>query len=302
MRIVITGGAGFIGSHLVEGLARVKADVKVIDNLSSGKIENIRPSSKKIKFVKGDIRDLALLKKEFKDYGVVLHQAAIIEVVKSVRNPLNTNDVNVNGTLKVLLAAKDAGIKRVVFASSAAVYGDKENVRENSELSSRSPYATTKIAGEEYCRLFYHLYGLETVILRYFNIYGKGQPSNTSYGAVIPNFISALQKGKKPTIFGDGKQTRDYVYVKDIVAANLLALKKKSAVGKTFNVASGESVSILDLFSTVSKILKKRVRPKFSKEREGDIKYSSANIENSINYLGYLPKYNIEKGIRDMLK
>jgi len=307
MKTIVTGGAGFIGSHIVEDLIARGEEVKVIDNLSAGKKENLKNVWKKIGFVKGDIRNLSLLKKEFRNADAVFHEAALIQVAKSVENPLETNEANVDGTLKVLLAARDSGIKKVIFASSCAVYGEKERCGEQDKLDPKSPYAISKLIGEQYCKLFNQLYGIETVCLRYFNVYGKRQPSNTSYGAVVPNFISALKQGKQVTIFGDGKQTRDFVHVQDVARANILALKK-GLIG-VFNVGSGKSTSILDLYEIISDVLGKDAEgsergagPRFEAARKGDVRHISADMEKAIKVLGFKPIYSISNGVRDVLK
>lgn len=300
MRVIITGGTGFIGSHLAEELIKLKNiyEVKVIDNLSKGTLENIKHVLGEVEFVKGDVRNFSFLKTEFEGYDVVFHKAALIEVPKSIKNPLNTNDINANGTLKVLLAARDCGVNKVVFASSCAVYGENKKAKEEDKLKPSSPYAVTKIVGEEYCKLFSRLYGLETVCLRYFNVYGKRQPSNTNYGAVIPNFINALKNNEQPIIFGDGKQTRDFVYVKDVVKANILALKK--GVKGTYNIGSGKRTSIIQLYNLISSILNKKIRPRFKKAREGDIKHSLADISKAKKVLGFRPEYDITKGLKEI--
>ena len=299
MKIIITGGAGFIGSHLVETLSE-KAEVKVIDNLSSGKLENIKPFLDKIKFVEGDILDLEFLKEEFLGYDYLIHLAASIEVVsKSFEQILDINKINVEGTLKVLIAAKEAGIKRVVFASSCAVYGNQERGIENAITRPISPYASTKLIGENYCN-FFNGVGLEIVNLRFFNVYGKRQ--NLDYAAVIPTFINLIKQEKQPIVYGNGKQTRDFVYVKDVVEACILAIEKEEAAGETFNIAAGKSITILELIDVINKILDKDIKPIFKDSRKGDIIKSSADTEKAKKILGFEAKYNLEQGIRDILK
>ncbi len=298
-KIVIIGGAGFIGSHLVEEL-HDKAEVKVIDDLSTGKLENIQPWLNKIKFVRGSIRDLEFLKKEFQGYDYVLHHAASVEVVAhSFEKILDTNDINVDGTLKVLIAAKETGIKRVVFASSCSVYGNRSIAVEDWQTQPISPYAAAKLAGEHYCKFFHNVFGIETVNLRYFNVYGKRQ--NPHYAAAIPTFINLIKNDKQPVVYGTGEQTRDFVYVKDVVRANILALKEKNAVGGTFNIAQGKSISVLELINTINKIFNKNIQPKFEKARPGDIIKSIADVEKAKRLLNFEAKYSVEEGIKDML-
>ncbi len=301
MKIVIIGGAGFIGSHLVEELAdKAEVEVKVIDDLSTGKLENIQPFLNKIKFVKGGIRDLELLRREFKGYDYVLHHAASVEVVaQSFARILETNDINVDGTLKVLIAAKEAGIKRVIFASSCSVYGDRNIAVEDWQINPISPYAAAKLAGEHYCNFFHNVFGLETVNLRYFNVYGKRQ--NPAYGAAILTFINQIKNDKQPIVYGTGEATRDYIFVKDVVRANLLAMNAKNAAGETINIASGKSISVLELIETINKIFKKDIKPKFEKARPGDIVKSVADAEKAKRLLSFEAEYSIEDGIRDML-
>jgi len=294
MNVLITGGAGFIGSHIADRFLKAGYKVKVLDNLSAGKKENL-PN---VKFVKGDIRNLKLLLKEFKGIDYVIHNAALISVPESIEKPSLYNDVNVNGTLNVLIAAQKNKVKKVVLASSAAVYGNaKVPIKENTKLDPLSGYALNKIIGEQYFQLF-NKYGLKTVVLRYFNVFGPRQNLKSAYAAAIPIFINKLLSGSKATIFGDGKQTRDFIYVKDVAEANLLAVKKKSADGKILNIASGRKISINQLVKKISN----KLQSKHTKERPGDIKHSLASVKESKKILGNYQKHTLEKGLKETVE
>ena len=301
MNVVITGGAGFIGSNLVNALLDRDYDVTVIDNLSTGKLDNIRnllENNKNLNFIQGDIRDLSLLQKIFNNKDYVFHLAAISSVAKSVENPILVDEVNIRGTLNILVAARDTSIKKVVFASSAAVYGDTRELpkREDMPPNPLSPYAVSKLTGEYYCRVFSELYDLKTISLRYFNVYGARQDPNSEYAAVIPKFIHRILDNKPPIIYGDGSQTRDFIYVKDIVRANLLAIEKKDITG-VFNIASGRKTSINTLANMIMDILDRKLKPIYEKPREGDIKDSYADISKAKNKLGFKPLYTLEDGL-----
>ena len=301
MNVVITGGAGFIGSNLVNALLDRDYDVTVIDNLSTGKLDNIRnllENNKNLNLIQGDIRDLSLLQKIFNNKDYVFHLAAISSVAKSVENPILVDEVNIRGTLNILVAARDTSIKKVVFASSAAVYGDTRELpkREDMPPNPLSPYAVSKLTGEYYCRVFSELYDLKTISLRYFNVYGARQDPNSEYAAVIPKFIHRILDNKPPIIYGDGSQTRDFIYVKDIVRANLLAIEKKDITG-VFNIASGRKTSINTLANMIMDILDRKLKPIYEKPREGDIKDSYADISKAKNKLGFKPLYTLEDGL-----
>ena len=304
-KVVITGGAGFIGSHLAEELAE-NNEVIVIDNLSTGKIENIKHlmDNEKIIFKKGDIRDLDFLKKEFEGADYIFHQAAIVSVPFSTKNPFLTNEVNVSGTLNVLMAAKENSVKKVVYASSCAVYGNNPNLPLKEEMlpTPLSPYAASKLASEAYCNVFAYVYGLPTASLRYFNVYGPRQDAASPYAAVIPKFIERVRNGKPPIIYGDGKQTRDFIYVKDVVKANILAAESK-ATG-VFNIASGKAISIEELAYKIIEIAgkNKNIKPLYEKPRPGDIKHSVADIFKAREKLGFQPNYSLEKGLNEIVK
>lgn len=298
---LVTGGAGFIGSHLVEELIKRGERVRVIDNLSTGRKENIEPFLSEIEFIEGDIRDLGLVRKVMDGVGYVLHQAAVPSVPRSVRDPLATNSANVDGTLNVLIAARDAGVKRVVYASSSSVYGDTPVLpkHEGMKPEPRSTYAVSKLVGEFYCQVFYHVYGLETVALRYFNVFGPHQDPKSEYAAVVPKFITALLHGEPPVIFGDGEQSRDFTYVSNIVEANLLAAKAEQVAGEVFNIACGERITINELARLLIEIIgvSCHLQPKYAPPRPGDVRHSLADVSKARELLGYKVKVDIREGL-----
>jgi len=298
-KYIVTGGAGFIGSNLVKELVRRGQTVKVIDDLSTGRKANLKDVISQIEFVKGDITDLKLLQKEFKGWDFVLHQAAFISVPGSIMAPLESNETNITGTLNVLIAARDQKIKRVVLASSTAVYGDSlpEIKKEDSPLCPLSPYALHKAVNESYAQLFYKLYGLETVCLRYFNVFGPNQDPKSEYAAVIPKFITAMLRDERPVVFGDGLQSRDFNYVFNNVEANILASQAKGAAGEVFNIASGQSMTLLELIAVINQVLGKNIQPTYKKPRLGDIKISKANITKAKKILGNKPVVSFQKGL-----
>lgn len=302
-RIVVTGGAGFIGSNIARALCE-ENDVIVIDNMSTGRRENLRGLEGRIRFVECDINDINMLKGEFESVDYVLHQAALPSVQRSIADPMTTNRSNVDGTLSVLVAARDCGVRRVVFASSSAVYGDSPELpkRESAAPRPMSPYAVTKLVGEEYCRVFYEIYGLECVSLRYFNVFGPGQDPASEYAAVIPRFINAVLSGSQPVVYGDGEQTRDFVYVKDVVRANILACLSPRAAGLAINIGTGYATSLNRLLDSIRRILKKDIRPIYTEPRPGDLRDSVADITLAKEVLGYVPEYGLEDGLKEMLK
>jgi len=299
--VLITGGAGFIGSNLAIELVNRGYNVKIFDNLMTGKISNIKQLLKNIIFIKGDIRNLNLLKDAINDVDCIIHEAAQPSLAKSLADPVLTNEINIDGTLNVLLAAKNSKVKRVVYASSAAVYGDiaKLPIVETAELEPISPYAVTKLAAEYYCLVFNRVFDLETVCLRYFNVFGPNQDTKSEYATVIPKFINVMLKNQSPTIFGDGKQTRDFIYVKNVVEASVLAMKKKKAVGEIFNIASGIKTNLNELVEKINEILDKTIEPIYTNPRRGDIEHSVADIKKAEKLLDYKVKYSLEKGLRD---
>ncbi len=300
-RVIVTGGAGFIGSHLTEELVRRDYQVAILDNLSTGRKENIKEllNKNKVQFIRGSITNLPLLKELFQGATYVFHQAAIPSVPKSVKDPLATNEVNITGTLNVLLAAKDSKVKKVIYASSSSVYGDTPTLpkREDMVPCPQSPYAVSKLAGEYYCRVFQEVYGLTTVCLRYFNVYGPRQDPESQYAAVVPRFLSWAYKGKSLVIFDDGEQTRDFTFVADAVAANILAAEG-SASG-VFNTGTGESITINEMARLVIRLTGNKVKTVHQEPREGDIRHSLADIAKAKAF-GYQPGYNLEKGLEEL--
>lgn len=297
---VVTGGAGFIGSHLARRLVENGSRVRVIDNLVSGNLENLKGIEDSIVFLCGDIRDLRFLRTVFIGAEVVFHQAALTSVPESIENPLLVNEVNITGTVNVLTAAKECGVKRVVIASSSAVYGNSQILPKSEDLTPEpvSPYAITKLAGEMYSKFFSQFSGVETVCLRYFNVYGPRQNPNSEYAAVIPRFISRMLHGKRPIVYGDGEQSRDFVYIDDVVEANLLAASADGVAGECFNIASGVSFSLNELVELINRLLGTRLRPKYESPRVGDVKHSCASIEKARKLLGYAPTTSLEQGLR----
>ncbi len=300
MKYIITGGAGFIGSHLAEELVKRRKKVVIIDNLATGNIKNLDSIKTKVEFIHGDILDISLLKKTFGKNDIIFHQAALPSVARSIQDPLLSNRVNVEGTLNVLVAARDNKAKRVIFASSSSVYGDSVKLpkTESMCINPKSPYALTKFTAETYMRLFYKLYGLETVSLRYFNVFGPRQDPTSQYSAVIPRFITMIKEGKSPIIFGDGKQSRDFTYVANVVNANILASESKIAPGEFMNVACGERFTLLRLLKELEKIIGKKANTIFSDERKGDVKHSLADIRKAKELIGYDVKVKFTEGLK----
>ena len=302
--VLITGGAGFIGSNIASELLNRNYNVKVLDNLSTGRKVNLEPIIDKIKFIQGDINDDALLKQELTDVDFILHQAALPSVPRSIESPMDSHTHNATGLLNVLEAAKQAKIKRVVYASSSSVYGDAEEKYKSEVLPTDplSPYAAAKIMGEHYCKIFYQLYGLETVSLRYFNVFGPNQDPQSDYAAVIPLFIKAILKNEEPTIFGDGEQSRDFTFVKNNVEANILAMtSSKAGHGEAINIACGKSYTLNDLVEGINKILGKNIKAKFTDPRPGDIKHSLADISKAKNLLDYQVEVDFEEGLKQTI-
>ena len=302
-RIVITGGAGFIGSNIARMLCSDNS-VSIIDNLSTGKLENLSDIKESIDFISGDITEVEALMKAFRSADYVLHLAALPSVQRSIDDPITANLHNVDGTLKVLVAAMDCGVKRVIFSSSSAVYGDGPEQPKIETLipMPMSPYAVTKVAGEYYCRVFNDIYGLETVSLRYFNVFGPGQDTSSQYAAVIPKFIQSISHGRPLTIYGDGEQSRDFVYVADVAAANALACTAEKAAGRVINIASGKRTTVNELADILGKILSKDVNPLHVDPPPGEIKHSSADISAARELLGYEPGYDVMSGLKDMIE
>jgi dTDP-glucose 4,6-dehydratase len=303
--VLVAGGAGFIGSHIVDKLIDANAKVTVIDNLFAGQLENIEQhkKNKNFRFIKGDIRNLKLVKETIKSVDFVINAAAVVSVPRSIENPLLVNEVNVKGTLNLLKASLDSDVKRFIQASSASVYGDAQTLPVCEDFAPKplSPYAVSKLAADNYASVFYQVYGLETVCLRYFNVYGPRQ-ANNPYSGVITIFANDLLSNRAPKIFGDGKQTRDFVFVEDVASANLLALTK-NAVGEIFNIASGKATTINKLIQILQKTMgKKNLKPVHQEPRAGDIRFSYASIEKARTRLGYAPKVSLENGLKELVQ
>ena len=304
-KFLVTGGAGFIGSNTVEELLNLGHEVKVLDNLLTGKKENISEFINDIEFIKGDIKDLETVRKSVKGVEYVIHLAALGSVPRSVKDPILTNEVNINGTLNVLIASRDEGVKRLVYSSSSSVYGKNPALpkKENMIPKPISPYAVSKLTGEYYCRVFYETYGLETVSLRYFNIYGKKQDPFSQYSAVVPSFIDAMLKGHRPVIFGDGGQSRDFTFIEDCVQANIKACFAPEAVGEVFNISYGKRVTVNELFYKIQEILNKdEIEPVYKAQRPGDVRHSLADTSRARKLLGFNPHYDIESGLRKTIE
>ncbi len=301
-KILITGGAGFIGSNLARELV-TNNQVTIIDNLFTGRKENIADLIDKgsAKFIEGSITDTNLLNRAFRGVDYVFHQAAIPSVPRSVKDPLASNNANITGTLNVLIAARDNGIKKVAYASSSSVYGDTPVLpkREDMKPNPLSPYAITKLAGEYYCLVFHQVYGLPTVALRYFNVYGPRQDPNSQYAAVIPKFITSILEDKPPTVFGDGTQSRDFTFVKDVVQANILAAES-NATG-AINIGAGQQNTIDRLAQIINKIIGRNLTPIHEEPLTGDAKHSLADISKA-KEIGYEPKYDLERGLHETIR
>lgn len=303
-RYLVTGGAGFIGSHITEALIKKREEVIVFDNFCTGKKENLSAIIKKIKLIKGDLRDFNLVKKKTRGVDYVLHQAALRSVPKSVKDPVSFNEVNVTGTLNLLIAAHQAKVKRFVFASSSSVYGEVKIFPEKENFTPKpiSPYAATKLFGEHYCYLFSRLYDLETVSLRYFNVFGPRQSLESQYAVVVPKFITCLLNNKPTPINGNGDQSRDFTYIDNVVEANLLAAKAKNISGEVFNIACGWDYTVLDLAKIINKIMGKNIKPVFLPPRPGDVLRTLADISKAKKLLKFKIKVNFEEGLERTVK
>ncbi len=303
MKYLVTGGAGFIGSNLTEALLQRSDEVVVLDNFSTGLRHNLNSFSQfgdRFKLIEGDLRDLDTCREACKGVDYVLHQGALGSVPRSIAHPLTTNDNNVSGTLNIFIAARDEGVKRVVFASSSSVYGNSKQLPKVETMipAPISPYAATKNICEMYGRIFYELYGIEIIALRYFNVFGRRQDPNSAYAAVIPLFVKALLRGQRPTIFGDGLQSRDFSYVDNVIEANILAARAPDeACGKVFNIACGQRTALIDLYHKICDLLDIRIEPEFAPDRPGDVKHSLADISLAKKYLGYEAKYDVFTGL-----
>ncbi len=308
MRILITGGGGFIGSNLVEACLRRGDEVRVIDNFATGRRENLaevdawaEAGGGRFELLEADIRDLEVVKRAVDGCDAVLHQAAIPSVARSVQDPLTSHSVNQDGTLNLLVSARDAGVKRFVAASSSSLYGESPTLPKVETMPSEplSPYGVDKLAGETYLRVFTRLYGLQTIGLRYFNVFGPRQDPGSEYSAVIPLFVTAIAAGKAPTIFGDGETTRDFTYIDNVVQMNLLAAEApEEACGEAYNVACGERISLLELVRRINTVLGTSIKAEHGPPRAGDIKHSLADIGKAERLLGYKVEVELDEGLR----
>ena len=298
---LITGGAGFIGGHLAERLVHDGKSVRILDNFSSGREANLQGWGDRVEIIRGDIRDRAAVGRAMAGIRVVLHLAALPSVPKSVEDPLSSHDINVNGTLNVLMGACDARVQRLVFSSSSAVYGDSPALpkREDMMPTPISPYGLHKLIGEQYCALFSRIYALPTVCLRYFNVYGPRQDPQSEYAAAIPKFITSLLAGRPPVVFGDGQQTRDFTCVANVVDANLAAAAGgPQVVGQTFNIAGGRRITVNELIATINGILGSRIAPAYAPARQGDVLHSQADIAKARLLLDGGPRVELAEGLR----
>jgi UDP-glucose 4-epimerase len=301
---LITGGAGFIGSHLADALVARGDTVRIYDNFSTGKRANLSQLRDQVEVFEASVTDSATLAKAMRGVDYVLHQAALPSVPRSIQDPLESHEAAATGTLKVLLAAHEARVKRVVYAGSSSAYGDIEGEFKQEDMSPAplSPYAAVKLAGENYCRVFYHTYGLQTVVLRYFNVFGPRQDPTSQYSAVIPLFISKMIDDVRPTIYGDGTQSRDFTFIDNVVQGNLLACEADKAAGQVINLACGQSITLRNLVDLLNRMLNKQIEPYFVSPRVGDIWRSQADIDKARRLLNYEPKVSFEDGLKRTLE
>ncbi|RJQ52958.1 MAG: SDR family oxidoreductase [Actinobacteria bacterium] len=304
MRVLVTGGAGFIGSNLVQRLLEQGHSVRVLDNFATGLRSNLISFEKEIELVEGDLRSYERVHNGVRGVDVVLHQGALPSVPRSIQDPLTTNSVNINGTLNVLLASRDEGVKRVVYASSSSVYGESRELpkRESMVLAPLAPYAVAKLAGEFYCQAFSRVYPIETVCLRYFNVFGPRQDPRSQYSAVLPKFIDRMRDGARPVIFGDGEQSRDFTYVGNVVDANLLAMEADGVSGEIFNIATGKAVTLNSVVEELNKMLGAAIQPEYEPSRVGDIRHSLADVSKAERMLGYQPRVSFKEGLAETLR
>ncbi|MEI6662681.1 MAG: SDR family oxidoreductase [Actinomycetes bacterium] len=299
MRALITGGGGFIGSNLARGLLAAGHEVRVLDNFSTGRRENLVEIKGDIELMEGDIQSAGQVTDAVQGIDVVFHQAALPSVPRSISDPVTSSTVNVNGTLNVLVAARDAGVTRTVFASSSSVYGANPALPKEEQMATlpMSPYAVSKLAAEGYCRAFTNVYGMETVALRYFNVFGPLQDPTSQYAAVLPNFITAALEDRQPTIFGDGEQSRDFTFIENVVSANILAATAPDASGRTFNVACGKAVKLNEVIELIAELTGKTIEANYEDARTGDIRNSLADITAASEVLGYQPLVDFREGL-----
>ena len=301
---LVTGGAGFIGSHIVEELVRRGEKVRVLDNFSTGKRENLTPFLEQIELIEGDIRSYHIVREAVQGVDYILHQGALPSVPRSINDPITTNEVNVGGTLNILDAARDAGVKRVVYASSSSVYGANRELPKREDMMPQpiSPYAVAKLTGEKYCHVFSRTYGLETVALRYFNVFGQRQDPQSAYSAFIPKFIVGMLEEKRLIIDGDGTQSRDFTFVKNVVAANLLAVEAEGVSGEVFNAACGEAMSLNEVVDHIRQALGCEGDIAYGPPRSGDVPMSLADISQARALLGYEPKVPVQEGLEEVVE
>jgi UDP-glucose 4-epimerase len=301
---VVTGGAGFIGSHIVEELLRRNETVRVIDNFSTGKRENIRPFEDRIQVISADIAQAPGLEKHLEGADYVIHQAAIPSVPKSILDPMTSHRANVDGTLSLLLAARDAKVKRLVYASSSSLYGDSPTLPKHEQMPPNplSPYGAQKLFGEVYCQVFSRAYNLETVALRYFNVFGPRQDATSQYSGVLAKFIPAVLQGRKPVIYGDGLQSRDFTYVRNVVEANLLACTAPGVSGEVFNIACGDRITVNSMLQQINKITGTDIAPVYNPPRAGDIRHSQADLRKAGEKLGFKPLFTFEQGLHKTIE
>jgi len=300
-KYLVTGGAGFIGSNIVKKILQNGGSARVLDDLSTGKKENVKPFLKEIEFIKGDFTDLKVARRAVRGIDYVLHHGAIPSVPKSIDNPVATNNANILGTLNMLIASRDEGVKRFVYAASSSAYGDSLVMpkNENMETNPKSPYAIQKLAGEMYCRSFFSLYGLQTVCLRYFNVFGPNQDPASVYSAAIPIFIKKMLNDERPVIYGDGSTSRDFTYIDNNVDANLRACQaSKKCAGEIINIACGYEISLNQLVEDINKILGTKIKPIYKEERKGDVKHSLADISKARRLLGYKVITDFRSGLQ----
>lgn len=299
-KFLVTGGAGFIGSHIVAALLERGDEVRVLDNLNTGRLENLAAEHTRLEFVRGDVTDAGTVARAVQGIDCIFHQAALASVPLSMERPLDTHAVCVTGTVQLLDAARKARVRRVVYAASSSAYGDQptSSKRESDLPSPISPYAAAKLASEIYCQAFTAAFGLETVCLRYFNVFGPRQDPGSPYSAVIPLFITAMLAGRRPTVYGDGLQSRDFTYVSDVAHGNLLAADAEGVSGRVFNVAHGRSTTLLQLIAELNRLLGMRVEPQLEPPRPGDVRESLADISGARKWLGYEPQVSFEEGLR----
>lgn len=297
---LVTGGAGFIGSHIAEALVKRGERVRVFDNLMTGKRENLAHLAGKVEFIEADIRDYSSIRQALDGVSIVYHEAAIPSVPRSVAEPQLNHDANVNGTFNVLMAARDAGVKRVIFAASSSAYGDTEVLPKVETMlpNPLSPYAAAKLVGELYCQTFTQVYGLETVALRYFNVFGPRQDPTSPYSGVISKFVTSLLNNQAPTIFGDGEQSRDFTYIANVVDANLRAAEAPEAAGQVMNLGIGERITLNQLFDELQKIIGTTLKPNYEETRAGDVRHSLADIARAEKLLGYRPLVGLAEGLK----